>query len=241
MSWSEELFAFLKYLRYMVISFLVLFFIVIVFVMVLCGYARRFIFSLDSYVDVEVITGTVLAPFIALLNLALFFTFVFYVPVGTVISLWYVWPALENPGEKRLAIAYSIAINLVALASIPLTLYFTFPIFINIGVVFSELLGIEPVITINSLVQTLCYGYLLNIMVFLTPIILDAVVRFNFFGLRNTILKSKARDRAIFYVVMYWVFALITPGDIIIATLLYTGVFIALIETVLAIHRRKTK
>ena len=189
----------------------------------------------------EIISGGVMAPLTSFISVAVLYTTVLWTPIASVIVYrWCTYPEdpVLEPHEKPLFIAYLLAINAAVVLSLPAALFIFYPAFVRFGTMFAELLGSRPVITVDSATTTFVASYMLTVLVASSAIVLDALMRFLPF-VRSRVLRTSFRDRAPWYTPLYFLIAIATPGDVIVATLLYFAMLVIGIETVIALHRRK--
>jgi len=238
----EEFEEFLRYLRSMVVSFLILFSSMTI---ALAVYREPlyFVFSLATRgLGTVVIAGKALAPLVSFIYVVLLYSFIAWIPFATIITYRYVKPAIMYEHELRLLRTYSIAIPLVMIASLFLALYVFYPAFIRISVMFAELVGVEPMYTVDSITSLFVASLILTAVTLVEPLALHTAMQFSE-KIRGAIVGSNIRDRALVYAGLYWLYAILTPGDTVFATLLYMAILVMGTELVIAYwkHKRKNK
>jgi len=236
----EEIEAFLQYLRRIALSFLLVFSLTIA-VLVVYREPLYIVFKLaTSGLGTVVIAGKALAPLVAFIYVALLYSFIVWIPIATIITYRYVKPAVIYDYELKLLRMYSIVIPLVTLASLVLALYVFYPAFIRISVVFAELVGVEPMYTVDSITALFVASLVLTAVTLVEPLALHTAMQFSE-KIRGAIVGSNIRDRALVYAGLYWLYAILTPGDTVFATLLYMAILVMGTELVIAYWKRRRK
>lgn len=147
----------------------------------------------------------------------------------------YVDPALY-PHERRMIYPFLAAFLGLFLAGLIFGLYIITPFTFKAMLIFFELVGAQPIITIMDFYMTVLIVTLATGVVFTTPTILVLLVRV---GLLST--KTIERNRKWIYGAMYIVAAIITPDGGMFTNLILLGVFVALLEGGILVAKRYEK
>ncbi len=144
----------------------------------------------------------------------------------------YVDPALY-PHERRMIYPFLAAFLGLFLAGLMFGLYIITPFTFKAMLIFFELVGAQPIITIMDFYMTVLIVTLATGVVFTTPTILVLLVRV---GLLST--GAIERNRRWIYGAMYIVAAIITPDGGMFTNLILLGVFVALLEGGILVAKR---
>ncbi|HDD42647.1 MAG TPA: hypothetical protein ENF79_03065 [Nitrososphaeria archaeon] len=144
----------------------------------------------------------------------------------------YVDPALY-PHERRMIYPFLAAFLGLFLAGLMFGLYIITPFTFKAMIIFFELVGAQPIITIMDFYTTVLIVTLATGVVFTTPTILVLLVRV---GLLST--GAIERNRKWIYGAMYIVAAIITPDGGMFTNLILLGVFVALLEGGILVAKR---
>ena len=147
----------------------------------------------------------------------------------------YVDPALY-PHERRMIYPFLSAFLGLFLAGLFFGLYIITPFTFRAMLIFFDLVGAEPIITIMDFYTTILVVTLATGAVFTTPVIMNLLVRV---GLLST--KSIGKYRKWIYGGMYIIAAIITPDGGMFANLILLAVFAVLFEGGLLFARRYEK
>lgn len=147
----------------------------------------------------------------------------------------YVDPALY-PHERRMIYPFLAAFLGLFLAGLMFGLYIITPFTFKAMLIFFELVGAQPIITIMDFYMTILIVTLATGVVFTTPTILALLVRV---GLMST--RVIERNRRWIYGAMYIVAAIITPDGGMFTNLILLGVFVALLEGGILVAKRYEK
>ena len=179
----------------------------------------------------EKITAPLEIYFIA----SLIFGLVFSSPVVGYEIFKYIDPALY-PHERRMIYPFLVAFLGLFTVGLFFGLYIITPFTFKAMLIFFELVGAEPIITIMDFYMTILIVTLATGIVFTTPTILVLLVRV---GLLST--KTIERNRKWIYGAMYIVAAIITPDGGMFTNLILLAVFAGLLEGGLLVAKRYEK
>ncbi|MEM3897637.1 MAG: twin-arginine translocase subunit TatC [Nitrososphaerota archaeon] len=185
--------------------------------------------------EMMLIGQTITAPLEIYFIASLVFGLAFSSPVIGYEIFKYVDPALY-PHERRMIYPFLSAFLGLFLAGLLFGLYVITPFTFRAMLIFFELVGAEPIITIMDFYTTILVVTLATGAVFTTPVILNLLVRV---GLLST--KSIGKYRRWIYGGMYIVAAIITPDGGMFANLILLAVFIVLFEGGMLFARRYEK
>ncbi len=147
----------------------------------------------------------------------------------------YVDPALY-PHERRMIYPFLAAFLGLFLAGLMFGLYIITPFTFKAMLIFFELVGAQPIITIMDFYMTVLIVTLATGVVFTTPTILVLLVRV---GLLST--RTIERNRKWIYGGMYIVAAIITPDGGMFTNLILLGAFVGLLEGGILVAKRYEK
>jgi len=185
--------------------------------------------------EMKLIGMTIAAPLEIYFIASLVFGLIFSSPVIGYEIFKYVDPALY-PHERRMIYPFLSAFLGLFLAGLVFGLYILTPFTFRTMIIFFDLVGAEPVITVMDFYTMILILTLATGIVFTAPVIMNLLVRV---GLLST--KSIGKYRKWIYGVSYIVAAIITPDGGPLADLILTIVFIALFEVGLLFARRYEK
>lgn len=185
--------------------------------------------------EMKLIGMTIAAPLEIYFIASLVFGLVFSSPVIGYEIFKYVDPALY-PHERRMIYPFLSAFLGLFLAGLVFGLYILTPFTFSAMIIFFDLVGAEPMITIMDFYTVILVLTLATGIVFTAPVIMNLLVRV---GLLST--KSIGKYRKWIYGVSYIVAAIITPDGGPLADLILFIVFIALFEAGLLFARRYEK
>jgi hypothetical protein len=95
------------------------------------------------------------------------------------------------------------------------------------------------VITVGEAVTLLVASFILTFVTLSAPLVLYTVARLSP-EFRRRLASLEPGHRAVAYTIAYALYATVTPGDTLVATLLYTALLVALVELTLYITRRQS-
>ena len=183
----------------------------------------------------QLIGGTITAPLEIYFIASLIFGFVVSSPIIGYEIFKYIDPALY-PHERRMIYPFLGAFLGLFVTGLLFGLYVITPFTFKAMLIFFELVGAEPMITIMDFYMTILIVTLATGAVFTTPTVLVLLVRA---GLLST--KTIERNRKWIYGAMYIVAAIITPDGGMFTNLILLGVFAGLLEGGLLVAKRYEK
>lgn len=185
--------------------------------------------------QMEIIGGEITAPLEIYFIASLVFGLMFSSPIVGYEIYKYIDPALY-PHERRLIYPFlSAFIGLFAAGTI-FGLYIITPFTFRAMLIFFELVGALPVISVKDFYMTILVVTIATGAVFTSPVVLVLLVRV---GLIST--KSIERNRKWIYGIGYIVAAIITPDGGLFANLILLAAFIALVEGGILVAKRYEK
>jgi len=185
--------------------------------------------------EMQLIGQTITAPLEIYFIASLVFGLIFASPVIGYEIFKYIDPALY-PHERRMIYPFLAAFLGLFATGLGFGLYLITPFTFKAMLIFFELVGAGPIITVMDFYMTILIVTLAVGIVFTSPAVLVLLVRV---GLIST--KSIERNRKWIYGVMYIVAAIITPDGGMFTNLILLGVFVALIEGGLLVAKRYEK
>jgi len=194
--------------------------------------------SLKNAVKPEIMQlmgGTVTAPLEIYFIASLIFGVIFASPIVGYEIFKYIDPALY-PHERRMIYPFMAAFLGLFAAGLAFGLYVITPFTFKAMLIFFDLVGAQPLISIMDFYMTILIVTLATGIVFTTPTILVLLVRV---GLLST--KTIERNRKWIYGAMYIVAAIITPDGGMFTNLILLGVFVALLEGGILVAKRYEK
>ena len=194
--------------------------------------------SLKNAVKPEIMQlmgGTVTAPLEIYFIASLIFGVIFASPIVGYEIFKYIDPALY-PHERRMIYPFMTAFLGLFAAGLAFGLYVITPFTFKAMLIFFDLVGAQPLISIMDFYMTILIVTLATGIVFTTPTILVLLVRV---GLLST--KTIERNRKWIYGAMYIVAAIITPDGGMFTNLILLGVFVALLEGGILVAKRYEK
>jgi len=185
--------------------------------------------------QMEIIGGEITAPLEIYFIASLVFGLMFSSPIVGYEIYKYIDPALY-PHERRLVYPFLSAFIGLFVAGTIFGLYIITPFTFRAMLIFFELVGALPIITVKDFYMTILVVTIATGAVFTSPVILVLLVRV---GLIST--KSIERNRKWIYGIGYIVAAIITPDGGVFANLILLAVFIALVEGGILVAKRYEK
>ena len=241
MSYRKELVELAKYLRKVVITWLVVFSFFLILPLV---YRKHLdlVFSLAlKPLGTELIAGTVLGPLTAYILISLTYSIIFSSPAIIYLTYDYLKPALYE-SERRVVKTYFIIFGIVILLAFPFSSYIVYPAFIRFSVLVAELLKVKQAYLISSIIETFTIAYVLTVVTLLIPPTLHIILKYEvepFYSIVADIIKE--RSRYFLYVGLYFIFAILTPGDVVFITAIYTGIVCLGSEVVIRLNEKKIR
>lgn len=185
--------------------------------------------------DMKLLGLTITAPLELYFIASLIFGLIFSSPVIGYEIFKYVDPALY-PHERRMIYPFMAAFLGLFIGGLLFGLYIVTPATFKAMVIFFELVGASPEISIMNFYNTVLIVTVATGIIFTTPVILVLLVRV---GIIST--EVVTRNRKWIYGIAYIVAAIITPDGGVFTNLLLLGVFVILIEGAVIVARRYEK
>jgi len=182
--------------------------------------------------SMKLIGQTITAPLEIYFIASLIFGLVFSSPVVGYEIFKYIDPALY-PHERRMIYPFLAAFLGLFVAGLIFGLYIITPFTFRAMLIFFELVGAEPIITVMDFYTTILVVTLATGVVFTTPTIIVLLVRV---GLLST--KTLEKNRKWIYGAMYIVAAIITPDGGMFTNLILLAVFVGLFEGGILVGKR---
>ena len=185
--------------------------------------------------EMQIIGGTITAPLEIYFIASLMFGLGFSSPIVGYELYKYVDPALY-PHERRLIYPFISSFSGLFIIGLLAGLYLITPITFRAMIIFFELVGALPMITVKDFYMTILIVTIATGAVFTTPVIVTILV---IIGVIST--KAIERNRKWIYGLGYIVAAIITPDGGLFANLILLGFLIVLVESGIIIARRFEK
>lgn len=185
--------------------------------------------------EMQIIGGTITAPLEIYFIASLAFGLGFSSPIVGYEVYKYIDPALY-PHERRLVYPFVIAFTGLFITGLFFGLFLIVPFTFRAMIIFFELVGALPIITVLDFYMTILIVAIATGAVFTTPVFIIILVRIGVIS-TNSIKKS----RKWIYGIGYIVAAMITPDGGLFANLILLGFLIALVEGGILIAKRYEK
>lgn len=185
--------------------------------------------------EMQIIGGTITAPLEIYFIASLVFGLGFSSPVVGYQVYKYIDPALY-PHERRLVYPFVIAFTGLFSTGLFFGLFLIAPLTFRAMIIFFELVGALPMITVMDFYMTVLVVTVATGAVFTTPVFIIILVRI---GVLST--KSIEKNRKWIYGLGYIVAAIITPDGGLFANLILLGFLIVLVESAILIAKRYEK